>query len=85
LASYPTKEFFNRKKKAFNKTCLPDSEASSFLKVGIASLNIILVVRDKCVITSCRNDAQEIHYIKKLARRLRTVFFSLSSSYLLQG
>jgi Type II intron maturase len=85
LASYPTKKFFNHKKKEFSKIQVSSIKFSSFLKVRTNSLNIDWGVRGKCVISVCRNDSKEIHYIKKLARRLRPAFSSLSGSYLFQG
>ena len=85
LASYPTKEFFNNKKKEFHKIFLPFTECLNFLKVDVGPLNDAWAVRGKCVVAICRNNSQEIHYIKKLSRRLRTAFYSLFRSDLLQG
>lgn len=85
VVSYPTKEFFNHKKKEFNKNFLPFTEYLNFLKVEAGPLNMVWAVRGKCVVVACRNNSQEIHYTKKLSRRLRKTFYSPLSSNLFQG
>jgi hypothetical protein len=85
LASYPTKKFFNHKKKEFAKSFLPFTECLHFLKAEVGPLNVVSVVRGKCVVVVCRNNSQEIYSIKKLSRRLRVVFYSSFNSTLLQG
>jgi hypothetical protein len=41
VASYPTKEFFNHKKKEFNKSFLPSTECLSLLKAEVGPLNTV--------------------------------------------
>lgn len=85
VASYPTKKFFNHKKKEFNENFIPFTECLNFLKAKIDPLHVVWAVRGKCVVAVCRNNSQEIYHIKKLSRRLRTIFYSPFNSNLFQG
>lgn len=85
LVSYPTKKFFNHKKKEFCTTFFPVVKLSDMLHCEVDLLNLVEVIRGKCVITTCGNNAQEIHYVKKFARCFRVTVLSPLNSYLFQG
>ena len=85
LASYPTKEFFNKKKKKFAKSSLLSVKLLDFSKVKSKRTSTLWLVSGTCAVTGCYNNAQETYYVKKLARCVRNVFFSPFNSYLLQA
>lgn len=68
LAAYPSREYFNKKKKDFNSSSLAPIELESILRARVNTLNVIRIMNRKCEVINCENDAQEIHHIRKLSR-----------------
>jgi retron-type reverse transcriptase len=65
IAFYPSKEYFNKKKKDFNKNSLSPIELKDILKSRINFSYYNLAIERKCGIINCKNRAEETYYFKK--------------------
>lgn len=71
LVKYPSKEYYNNKKKEFNSSSIDPIELEKILRTRINILNSMNTIYTKCAVLNCENNAQEIHYIQKLGHCLR--------------
>lgn len=85
LARYMTSEEVNKLRKDFNNNSLEPIELESLLRTRINSLNSLNAMSHQCAIKDCLNNAEEIHHIRKLGRRLRGGFISASGQHRIQG
>lgn len=66
IARYPSKEYFNKKKKLFSKNSLSPIELEIILKSKINTFFANPIINYKCGIASCKNNAEEIYHLKEL-------------------
>ena len=85
LASYPTKEYYNKKKKGFNFSFFIPGGLDNLLKIEINTANVFSVMNYICAVTFCEKEAQVIYHITKLRRRLQESFITAFDSRKLQG
>jgi hypothetical protein len=85
LASFPSKEFFNNKKKLFNTNSFLSLNLSSILFIQRISANIITTLVNRiCGVKICKNLAQEIYYIRDLGRKFIGGSINMLNSHKIQ-
>jgi retron-type reverse transcriptase len=85
LAEFPSKGSINSRKKIFNNSSLAPIELERIIRIKVNTLNAINLIGSKCAVIGCGNDAEEIHHLRKLGRRLRNGVISTSGSHVLHG
>lgn len=88
LASFPSKEFFNNKKKQFNIESLSFIYLPDILRRQRISRNassIGMLVNYICGVKICKNFAQESYQIRNLKRRYMGSYINILSFYRIKG
>ena len=86
LASFPSKEFFNNKRKQFNKDSLSLLDLVINLRAQKITANAIsMFVNRICGVKICKNPAQENYIVKNLGKRYISGYISMLSFHRIQG